>query len=312
MGSTKQPLLDPTTRADVALKQILLGLLDRIEANEAGTRKGLDAEFLHDFRVAVRRTRSALTQIRNVLPPQTTQRFRRAFAWLQRETGPTRDLDVYLLKMPHYQKMLPPRTKGDLAPLTTLLQERQRESQLQLVQMLDSARYRNLTGRWRTFLEKPTPRRPTASRALRPIGELASARIWKVYRRICKEGQAIVSETPDAALHALRLRCKKLRYLMEFFRSMYDPKAVGGLIKALKLLQDNLGDFNDYTVQQLAMQGFAAALEDQGASQRTSRAIGQLLDQLHRGQLAERQAFEKRFARFASARNQSTFRTLFA
>ena len=42
--------------------------LQTLRINEDGVRKDLDSEFLHDFRVAVRRTRSALSQIKGVFP----------------------------------------------------------------------------------------------------------------------------------------------------------------------------------------------------------------------------------------------------
>lgn len=74
--------LDPQMRADAATRQILLTLLQALEVNENGTRADIDSEFLHDFRVAVRRTRSALTQIKGVLPESVLQRFGPEFGWL--------------------------------------------------------------------------------------------------------------------------------------------------------------------------------------------------------------------------------------
>ena len=65
--------------------------------NEKGIIDDIDSEFLHDFRVAVRRTRSLLGQIRYVLPKRRVTRFKRDFAWLGEVTGPARDMDVYLL-----------------------------------------------------------------------------------------------------------------------------------------------------------------------------------------------------------------------
>ena len=52
--------LDPTMPARMALAAVLLQLLDTLEANVPGTVRDIDTEFLHDLRVAVRRTRSAL------------------------------------------------------------------------------------------------------------------------------------------------------------------------------------------------------------------------------------------------------------
>ena len=91
--------LPPTVRADVGARQIHLALLGILVANEPGVRANLDTEFLHDFRVAVRRTRSLLRQIRDVFPPDAVQHFSTEFAWVGRLTGPPRDIDVLVLAL---------------------------------------------------------------------------------------------------------------------------------------------------------------------------------------------------------------------
>ena len=54
--------------ARCALEEVLLRLLDTLEANVPGTIRDTDTEFLHDLRVAVRRTRSAIKLCGDVLP----------------------------------------------------------------------------------------------------------------------------------------------------------------------------------------------------------------------------------------------------
>ena len=68
-------------------------------ANEPGVRANLDTEFLHDFRVAIRRTRSLLRQIRHVIPLDVGRYFSTGFSWVGRLTGPLRDLDVLILAL---------------------------------------------------------------------------------------------------------------------------------------------------------------------------------------------------------------------
>ena len=72
--------LQPTLRADEATKVILRSLLHVIKCNEEGIKNDIDTEFLHDFRVAIRRTRSALGQIKAVFPADVTARFQKDFA----------------------------------------------------------------------------------------------------------------------------------------------------------------------------------------------------------------------------------------
>ena len=51
--------LDPQMRSDEATKILLRAMLEVMKRNEEYVKKDIDTEFLHDFRVAVRRTRSA-------------------------------------------------------------------------------------------------------------------------------------------------------------------------------------------------------------------------------------------------------------
>src|SRR5580693_10006479 len=54
--------------ASVAVATLLLGLLDTLEQNVDGVLRDVDTELLHDLRVAVRRTRSAIKLLGAVLP----------------------------------------------------------------------------------------------------------------------------------------------------------------------------------------------------------------------------------------------------
>lgn len=315
-GDTSSKLevsLDPELRADAAAKAVHSHLLSTLLANEEGTRKDLDSEFLHDFRVAVRRTRAALSQIKGVFPARDVERFRRGFSWLGKITGPTRDLDVYLLKIPGYRDSLPSDIQSHLDPLAAFLAGRQRREQGRLAEALASERYRRLIATWRRFLGAPVPGRSTLPNARRPVLEVASERIRHVYRRCLKRGSAIHPGTPAKALHRLRIDCKRLRYLMEFFRGLYEPREIGRLIKDLKKLQDCLGDFNDLEVQSEALTRFAREMVDEGlAPADTLLAMGRLVAHLDDRQAAERQRFEKRFRKFSRVRNRARAERLFA
>jgi len=54
--------------ASVAVATLLLGLLDTLEQNVDGVLRDIDTEFLHDLRVAARRTRSAIKLLGDALP----------------------------------------------------------------------------------------------------------------------------------------------------------------------------------------------------------------------------------------------------
>ncbi len=262
--------------------------------------------------MAVRRTRSALGQVKGVFPESATRRHRDAFAWLGTITSPPRDMDVYLLAFPEYREALPAGLRPGLEPLRGFLERRRVAAYDDLRRHLGSARYRRLMEGWRRFLEAPAPARPTAPKALAPIKGVADARIWKMVRRVYKEGEAIGPDSPPEDLHELRKSCKKLRYLMEFFRRLYPTPEVGACIKTLKRFQDNLGAFQDYSFQVVHLGEFLEAMDREGVLEEATRAAMEaLMAELHRRREGVRGEFTQRFADFSREENRAAFRTLF-
>jgi len=297
--------------ARVALRRILLQLLQTMQANEDGTRRNLDSEYLHDFRVAIRRTRSALGQSKKVLPAAILQRMRTEFAWLGQITGPTRDLDVYLLNFSDYQASLPAAVRDDLDPLHEFLQRQQLQEQRLLAKRLNSRRYHELLTEWREWLEHPAD--DWGENAELPIGRLAGKRIRKASQRVLREGTTINNDSPAGDLHELRKNCKKLRYLLEFFQGLYPADKLRKLIKALKGLQNNLGTFQDLSVQAETLRRLARQMSAEGdIPSETLLAMGMLVDHLHQRGLCCRDEFAERFVTFASQRNRQLLIELFA
>jgi CHAD domain-containing protein len=305
--------LDPDERADATTKQILLGLLDTLEANIDGTKANLDSEFLHDLRVATRRTRSALTQIKGVFAPELVEDYKARFAWLQKITGPVRDLDVYLLDFGEYRRSLPAPLRPHLDPMRDFLESHYDATHKRMVRSLGSAKLKGLIKSWRAFLEAPVPERSAVPNAMRSSKEVADARIWSMYRRVRKEGRAIEPDSPAEELHELRKSCKKLRYLLEFFSSLYPKKQAGALIKMLKVLLDNLGRFQDLAVQADHLGEIAHQMRvEKCATTDTLLAMGVLVGDLFDRQQKARVEFAGIFAGFDTDETGAIFRALFA
>lgn len=307
--------LDPRQRADAAAKEILQDLLDTLEANVDGTRRNLDSEFLHDLRVATRRTRSALSQIKGVFPEPIVDDFKARFAWLQQVTGPMRDLDVYLLDYPGLRDSLPRAMRDDLEPLRDWLGSHYAEEQSRLVEALDSPQFENLMREWRAFLQAPVPVTSTPGdpeNAGRSIKTVADRRIRSMFKRLLREGRAITDASPAEELHELRKTCKKLRYLMEFFQSLYPPADIRRLIKQSKVLLDNLGGFQDLEVQALHLAETAKRMHADGSGGAgTLLSMGVLINTLIDSQHRARADFAQTFAGFDTDANRTAFEALF-
>jgi len=178
---------------------------------------------------------------------------------------------------------------------------------------LKSKKYATIMKDWEAFLNRPPPGSVTASNAALPVIDLAHQRIYKKYRGVVKTGNKILANTEDKMLHVLRIECKKLRYLMEFFASLFPRKKINTLIKQLKNLQDNLGAFNDLCVQQEYLLNITAELPaSQQHLKKTLVAIGGLVETLEREKQSVKDAFARTFTDFAAPANQALFQELFA
>jgi CHAD domain-containing protein len=315
-GGYKSGLTIPLSaqmRGEQAVRTIHQELLQTMLANTHGVRRNLDPEFLHDYRVAIRGTRSLLKQVKGVFPDSDVRHFSNEFKWLGTATGPVRDLDVYLLRMEGFREELPADMREHLKPLDEYLRVHHDEEQRRLVRILGSRRYRSLMEGWSVFLSTPVLLEDgSCPDAARPVSELAADRIWSTYRRVCKRARVIEENTPAQALHALRIECKKLRYLLEFFKTVYPPEEMRPLMQSLKKLQTNLGNFNDCEVQRVTLQRFAHEMYQEGvASADCLLAMGRLMDHLLREQLRERRRFQSCFASFSLPDHRKRYRRLF-
>lgn len=305
--------LSPDIRSDEAAKVILLFLLEVMKANEAGIKKDIDTEFLHDFRVSIRRTRSALGQIRGIFPIQKTEEFKQSFAFLGDLTNQLRDLDVYLLNEPSYKTMLPGFIQEDITPLFDHLRRKRIESLSIVIAGLESDKYSKIINDWESFLNELPAEPDSAPNANRPIIDLAKEMIYKRYRKVIKIGKNARESNKEDALHILRIECKKLRYLLEFFTSLFPEDNMRYLIQQLRELQENLGDFNDVCIQQEYLLALADELElDEKDSRNTLIAIGSLIGSLDMRKRETKGRFGKIFEEFISPKNKKMFKELFS
>jgi CHAD domain-containing protein len=286
--------LAPGMQAGRALGQILTALLDGLEANVPGTVKDIDTEFLHDLRVAVRWTRSALKLCGDALPGGLASQYGPEFRWLGDLTTPTRDLDVFLLGYPAMAAALVGADPEDLVPFRDHLARSRAAAYRRLVTGLRSARFARLRETWRAALaDMRTVRRPS-------VAQLADAKIAAAHRKALQVGARITPASPPESLHDLRKRCKELRYLVEMFGSLHDPAERWQAVRELKALQDCLGEFQDAEVQRFEIRAFAGQMmAERTAPVETLLAMGEIAASLAVAQSAARAQFDGRFTDFA-------------
>lgn len=303
--------LSPEMPTRQAIRRIVCRMLAIARSSEAGIIDDIDTEFLHDYRICIRKIRSVLSLIRGAYPPKTTQQLKTAFSLLARKTNRLRDLDVYLLARPDYLALIPHELRG---PLTTIFDDFTAERKAErrgIVRHFGSAGYRRRLDSLEQFFTAPDVL-PVSATSEPPIGPLVSNRIYRRYRKIRKLAGAITHDTPDEAIHELRIQCKKLRYLLEFFAELFPPDQTPMLLKRLRRLQNRLGEFNDSSVQKVFLLDY---WENTGRSHANAvdlgPSIGGLVAVLHLRQRTQRERCFGAMERFCRPDIADRFKALF-
>jgi CHAD domain-containing protein len=292
--------LEPAMAAIDGFRLVLANLAATIDANWQGTIDQTDPEFLHDLRIAVRRSRVVLANAKRVLPAEILGKTCDELAWLSDLTSTPRDLDVYLLEWSKYTVPLGAEVAPLLEPVRDLLERRRTDVHGELERGLRSERAATLMNPWQDWLTDPPVGDLLPSRSGRPLGPLVAKRITRAHAILLERGRLIGPDTPAAQVHDLRKDAKRLRYLLECFGSLLPKRARKRYVKRLKALQDNLGEHQDAEVHVHMLRAVATELHDMGSSADTMVAIGQLTERLDQQRLAARVEFAERFADYDS------------
>ncbi|MEE4167234.1 MAG: CHAD domain-containing protein [Desulfocapsaceae bacterium] len=309
-GSKFYVELDRSVSVGEAVSRICLDLVDAMEKNYEGVCSDVDSEFLHDFRIAVRRTRSLLSLLRKSLPREQLRVFEAEFKWLGSVTGPLRDNDVYLLKKEVYRNLVPHSLRDGLNLFFDDLAARRADDLTELKKNLRSTRYRNLLESWKRFLNDPQSelfQGPGKQVCL----DLVNKIVRKRFNRFVKEGDQISDQSDDGQFHTLRIRGKKFRYLLEFFRPFYAEREIKLFLKHMKNVQDCLGDFNDLSVQMDMLNDTLKQLN--GRSRKTillAAALGSLITRLKTEQQQVKNAFYSTYEAFRTEENKRLIKQL--
>lgn len=233
--------LSPLQSASSAYSKLLFHLLVQLRANIEGVMSDVDSEYLHDLRVALRRTRACLPYWSSTLGVKSSNALSSELSQLARGTTELRDLDV-LLSAIQSRRILGVEDEA----IGVILQKRN-ENLSDLKSLLQSQWFAEVQHNWSAL----------AVLGVDSIGGVDSGAIEDVVcahavasrRRVDKTLSRIASTQNVEHLHELRKRIKEHRYLLEAYSSLLDPFHLDGYLSELKSLQGILGDFQDAVVQ---------------------------------------------------------------
>jgi CHAD domain-containing protein len=236
-----KPLAASPPRSDepgtVRLREMLAEQGEQLLVHDAGTRLGVDAENLHQHRVAARRTRAFMRAARAYVDDGWRASLDGALRQLGTATGPVRDLDVLLEHVRAEAETFGAADRSGADLLLQILGQRHDAARARLLRALDAPSYRALPERLRV-----PPRLADGVKKV-PLERIAR----KELRRLLETVDALGAKPNDRTIHSLRIRLKRVRYAAEL-AAVEPRKAHRHLFEAAKLLQDLLGEHQDAVV----------------------------------------------------------------
>ena len=249
------------------------------QANLLGTLTSQDQEFVHQFRVSLRRINSLIKVFKPALPRRYRVQWTKRVKALSQITGDVRDLDV--MRSAIVEPMLEsadPQIFLHAKAAVAALDEAKKEAVEQLAQLQYGGPVllfaRDLQDLNTDNFPKNLPR--FAEKQLAGLLRNAVKRLTKT----------LMAPTPERA-HRFRIALKHLRYSCEFFAPLFDNDEMLGYAKAIAGLQDAFGFINDFHVALSKMQGWVAQAaitretRDAVAAWHTPQAQAMLADALH-------------------------------
>lgn len=229
--------IDPKHGTASAFRTVALDSIAHYQANEAGALQSDAPEFIHQMRVALRRLHSALRLFSPVLPEGAAADLAPRLRALARDLGELRDRDVL------QSELLAPVLAGsgdrDIRRLAAgLLDARQLTRSRMLGALQDGRQARLMIALLDTLYRLP----PDDDAG--DLRKLAHKRLTRAHARMLDAARH-ASDGDIAALHALRIDIKRLRYAIEFFSPLLGARQSRQALGALVDAQEQLGFLND-------------------------------------------------------------------
>jgi triphosphatase len=218
------------------LAAVFSACLEQVLPNASEIAAGFtDEELVHQLRVGLRRLRTALREL-DGLAAGIDPAWEPVLTAVFRLLGEQRDLGALA---PSVQR----RMQADGGPaLAWTVPEGQAEAVVAAVR--DAAFQSALLG---LVAWLHAPARDEGGLDAAATRALLAQRLDKLMKRAVKEGKRFAA-LEEAAQHRVRKRFKRLRYLAEYARPLFAAAKVDAFTKALKHVQDELGEFQDEAV----------------------------------------------------------------
>jgi CHAD domain-containing protein len=197
----------------------------------ASKRARLDADVIHDVRVAIRRLRQALDVFAPALDSAAAKKLDKKVRKLLKRAGEVRNLDIAI-------DMVKNARIAGARPLIDAIRKDRTKAAKDFAQELSKLCDSDFASKWPSKLAAPSPQTD-------PM-EGYRQNLLAMTADLFDAGERAADPTSDSdTLHKFRIKTKKFRYTLELFEPLYGP-SVKARMRVLRNLQQRLGDINDY------------------------------------------------------------------
>jgi CHAD domain-containing protein len=255
----KVPPINKRATVNTLIRHVIAKSVEPLIERQAGVWAGDDPEELHLFRVAARRLRSDLRTFASLLDHGWTVWLRNELSWLGGEVGMGRDTDVMTERLISQMAKLPPDDAQSVDRVLQRLAETAVDARQHVVNALSSDRFIMLLEALVDAAREPRFAAGNPGVAEQAAKPLVLDHVEKPWRRLTRAVDALRPDSPDAALHAVRIRAKRTRYAVEAVAPLYGRDA-RRFAKRLAEVQSVLGDHQDTTVAEAWLREAAKAV----------------------------------------------------
>lgn len=225
-----------TDQEHLPVPEALQQLSFQLDQLTPGVILGLDDEFLHQYRITLRRIRAITESLAEITGDRRLQDHLLELKQHARASSALRDLHVFLNDIPELC--------GDDSALCNTLTDWARfkaeKAQRKLAKRLRQKRYQQSLERWQKYIESRAFQKLAGELQKKDIRAAADRRLKQFNRKTAE----LLHTSPDEALHKLRKALKRLRYLLEI-----DARHNKTTLKELQQRQDLYGRFQDLHIQ---------------------------------------------------------------
>ncbi len=233
----------------------------RLLTHAEGIRAEDDIEHVHQARVASRRLRTGLGVFAEVFPAKTVRRWNKHLRRLTKGLGDARDKDVQIAFVDAILDNHPADQRRELPGLKRLhlrLNQQREAAQPRVIETLDQL---DASGILPELLNQTVKRKASRGKGRRKTGNTfvwkrAARDISKTRDKLLKLEPCLEDTEAIEQHHEMRLAAKRLRYMMEIYKSAFDGR-LNEPIKAIRALQTLLGDIHDCDVWVVFIEQFS-------------------------------------------------------